>query len=280
MYADTKQHSESVQGTWWRVAAVVWVAGLVAVLVAWLAAAPASAQGPSRDGTVFVHSAGSGNLGGGRLTLYGVGRRVTWAHNSGRSGVIAVRRMHRMLFRRESAAATGILHVAGHHGGDELTFKLSRPRYNRERRTVSYKIKRMRGRLPGRGAQAAGAPRRFGPASLSMVAPPQGSVTVQQLSYGCTDGSSGDCWGVLYASDLQPGAHLYINVSYSIGSTQQFDWADAEDGNGNIQDPPIYLNLPCSNNFNNVGTITSVQATAANGQSISLGTISAPGSCG
>jgi hypothetical protein len=279
MSADTKQHSGSFDRTWWRVAAVVWVAGLLAVLVAWLAAAPASAQAPSRDGTVFVHSAGSGKLGGGRLTLYGVGRRVTWAHQSGRSGVIAVKRMHRMLFRRESPAATGILHVVGHHGGDELTFKLSRPRYNRERRTVSYKVMRMRGGLPSRGAQAAGAPRRFGPASLSMVGAQQGSVTVQQNTYGCanTDPSNPTCWGILTASGLKPGAHLYVNVNFSSGGTQQYDWGDAVDQNGNISpEQPIYLQLPCTNNFNNTGTITSVQATAASGQSISLGGISPP----
>ena len=59
-------------------------------------------------------------------------------------------------FPPKPATATGTLHVAGHHGGDELTFKLSRPRYNAARRTVSYKIKRLgNGRLPSRAAQAA-----------------------------------------------------------------------------------------------------------------------------
>jgi hypothetical protein len=51
------------------------VAGLVAVMMGYLlAAAAVSAQAPRRDGTVFVHSAESGKLGGGRLTLLGVGR--------------------------------------------------------------------------------------------------------------------------------------------------------------------------------------------------------------
>jgi hypothetical protein len=273
MYADTKQHSGCFQRTWWRVAAV----GLVAVLAGWLAAAPASAQGPPGVGTVFVHSAKSGELDGGRLTLQGVGRRVTWAHHSDRSGVIAVRRLHRMLFSPKAAAATGTLHVAGHRGGDELTFKLSNPRYNRARRTVSYRAKPLNNKpLPSRAAaQAAAAARRFGAASLSIVSAPQGSVNIQQQSYGCTAGAppSGNCYGILTASGLQPGAHLYVNVRYSNGQTEQFDWEDAEDGNGNIQNPPIYLNVPCS------GTITSVQATAANGQSISLGGISPPWGC-
>lgn len=77
------------------------VAGLVAILAGWLAAvAPASAQAPPRDGTVFVHSAKSGKLAGGRLTLLGVGPQVTWIHESGRSGVTAVTQMHRVVFTR------------------------------------------------------------------------------------------------------------------------------------------------------------------------------------
>jgi hypothetical protein len=283
MSANTRQHFGSVQRTWWRVAVVVWVAGLVAVLVGLLAAVPASAQAPPGDGTVFVHSAKSGKLDGGRLILHGVGGRVTWAHHSDRSGVIAVRRLHRMMFSQKTAAATGTLHVAGHRGGDELTFKLSTPRYNRARRTVSYRAKPLNHKpLPGRAAaQAAAAARRFGSASLSIVGDPQGSVNIQQQSYGCTDGSAGTCWGILTASGLQPGAHLYVNVSYSNGQTEQDDWGDAVDGNGNIQDPPMYLNLPCTNDFNLTGSVTGVQATAASGQSINLGGISPPwGYCG
>jgi hypothetical protein len=203
---------------------------------------------------------------------------VTWAHNSGRSGVIAVRRLHRMLFSPKTPAATGTLHVAGHRGGDELTFKLSNPRYNRARRTVGYRAKPLNHKpLPSRAAaQAAGAARRFGPASLSMVAAPQGSVNVQQQSYGCANPPTSDtCWGILTGSGLKPGAHLYVNVRYSSGDTQQVDWGDAVDGSGDVN-PPQYLQLPCTNQFNNTGTVTSVQATAANGQSISLGTISPP----
>jgi hypothetical protein len=152
-----------------------------------------------------------------------------------------VKRLHRMLFSARTATATGILHVAGHRGGDELTFKLSRPRYNAARRTVSYKIKRLGdGRLPSRAAQAAGAARRFGPASLSMVGAQQGSVTVQQNTYGCanTDPSNPTCWGVLYASGLQANGGLFVNVSFSDGSTQQCDYSGFIDGSGNVQNPP------------------------------------------
>ena len=184
--------------------------------------------GTARDATVFVHSAKSGELGGGQLTLHGVSGRVTLADNSGRSGVMKVKRLHRMLFSAKYATATGTLHVAGHRGGDELTFKLSRPRYNAARRTVSYKIKRLGdGRLPSRGAQTAGAPRGLGPASLSMVGAPQGSVTVQQITYGCanTDPSNPTCWGVLYASGIQANGPLIVNVTFSDDSTQQYDYS-------------------------------------------------------
>jgi hypothetical protein len=73
-----------------------------------LAAVPAFAQAPI-DAT-FVHSAKRGELGDGRLTLQGGGPRVTWAHRSRRSGVMAVRRMHRLVFsgvkRRRPARCT------------------------------------------------------------------------------------------------------------------------------------------------------------------------------
>jgi hypothetical protein len=285
MYADTKQHPGSVQRNWWRVAAVVWVAGLVAVLVGLLAAAPASAQAPHGDGIVFVHSAKSGKLDGGRLTLQGVGRRVTWAHNSGRSGVIAVRRLHRRLFSAKNATATGTLHVGGHRGGDELTFKLSKPRYNRARRTVSYRAKPLNNKpLPSRAAaQAAGAARRFGAASLSMVGAPQGSVTVQQITYGCanTDPSNPTCWGVLYASGIQANGPLTVNVTFSNGSTQQYDYSGfAVEQGGNVANPPVYLQLPCTNPFNLGAEITSVQANdAATGQPIPSQSISPPFGC-
>ena len=72
----------------------------------------------------------------------------------------------------KTATATGTLHVAGHRGGDELTFKLSRPRYNAARRTVSYKIRRLGdGHLPSRGAERRRpAPFRSG-SSRSMIVP-------------------------------------------------------------------------------------------------------------
>ena len=188
-----------------------------------------------------------------------------------------------MLFSAKTATATGILHVAGHRGGDELTFQLSRPRYNAARHTVSYKIKRLgAGRLPSRGAQAAGAPRRFGPASLSMVGAQQGSVTVQQNTYGCanTDPSNPTCWGVLYASGIQASGGLFVNVNSSDGTKQQYDYSGAIDGSGNVQNPPVYLQLPCTNNFNLGAMITSVQAKdAVSGQSISSGPISPPLGC-
>jgi hypothetical protein len=38
---------------------------------------------------------------------------------------------------------TGVLHVAGYHGGDEPTFRLSQPRYSPSRQTVSYTVQRL-----------------------------------------------------------------------------------------------------------------------------------------
>jgi hypothetical protein len=116
---------------------------------------------------VLVHSASSGELQGKRLTLRGVGRHVTWVHNGGRSGRVTIRRMHRRIFTR---TATGTLHVAGHSGGQEPAFRLSRPRYNAGRETVSYRVKRLnRVRLPGRAAGPAQSGSQFGAASLSIV---------------------------------------------------------------------------------------------------------------
>jgi hypothetical protein len=124
---------------------------------------------------MFVHSAKSGELQGGRLTLRGVGRRVTWVSNGGRSGVVSVARLHRRLFLPGTPLATGTLHVAGRRPGRELALKLSRPRYNASRQTVSYHVKRLNKRpAPSRVGSAAQrpVPRGFGPASLSIVGAP------------------------------------------------------------------------------------------------------------
>ena len=141
------------------------VVGVVLAAVGLFALLPMSASAGS--GMVLVHSAASGELQGKRLTLRGVGRHVTWVHNGGRSGRVTIRRMHRRIFIR---TATGTLHVAGHSGGQEPAFRLSRPRYNAGRGTVSYRVKRLnRVRLPGRAAGPAQSASRFGAASLSIV---------------------------------------------------------------------------------------------------------------
>lgn len=140
------------------------VAGLAAVAATLVALAPASARG----NLLLVHSATSGELGGGRLTLHGVGPRVTWVTNSGRSGVVSIARLHRRLFFAGTPRATGTLHIAGQRGGEELALMLRRPRYNRARQTVRYRVERLHKR---RSARASGFRhrRRFGAASLSMV---------------------------------------------------------------------------------------------------------------
>jgi hypothetical protein len=136
------------------------------------ALAPASASGAPNGAAMFVHSAKSGRLEGGRLMLRGVGRRVTWVLNGGTSGTVSIARLHRRLFAPGTAAATGALHIAGQRGGSEATFRLSRPRYNRARGAVSYRARRLEERRP---AHTAGfrVLRRFGPASLSLVGSPR-----------------------------------------------------------------------------------------------------------
>ena len=132
---------------------------------------------PASATTTVTHSAKSGELAGGRLILHGVRGKVTWTSDRGHSGRVSVRRLHRRGFAPRNPAATGVLHVAGHRGGDEPTFKLSKPRYNRARRTVSYRAKPLNNKpLRGRTARAAGVgspPSRFRAASLSVVPSPQ-----------------------------------------------------------------------------------------------------------
>ena len=151
------------------------VAGLVAVTATLLAVALASAEAARGGTTVFVHSAKGGELGGGRLVLRGVGRQVTWVTNAGRSGVVSINRLHRRLFQ-PGTPATAALHVVGQGGGAEPTFRLSGPRYNAARRTARYRVKRLNKRRSPRAASGAAGlrqPRRFGPASLSIVGAPQ-----------------------------------------------------------------------------------------------------------
>jgi hypothetical protein len=102
---------------------------LVALAAALLVpAVPATAAAAPGDATVFVQSAESGKLGGGRLVLAGVSGRVSFATNTGRAGVIPLRSLHRRLIP-PGKPATGTLHIAGQRGGQELAFRLSRPRY-------------------------------------------------------------------------------------------------------------------------------------------------------
>jgi hypothetical protein len=178
MFTKTEAQSRRFEQTCRRrrsgVRASLTLAGLVALAAGLVVAAPAQAGIPYA--TTFTHSAKSGQLKGGRLTLRGVAGRVTYVTNAGRSGRVSVRRLHRRVIV-PGRPATGTLHVAGHRGGDEPTFRLSRPRYNAARRTVSYRARPLnKRRLPRRGA-------RFGAASLSIVPHPQ-------MMGGATGGSS------------------------------------------------------------------------------------------
>ena len=217
-------------------------AGAAAVVLSVVGGGPAAAavstQTPSAGGTVFAHSAQSGELGGGRLTLRGVGRLVTWSQASGRSGVLSITRMHRLLFS-PGKPATGTLHVAGQRGGDELTLRLTRPRYAHG--TVSYQVRRLNhGRLPGRGARGAQSAQQFGAASLSIVGGSTGpTVTIDTSSYACNNSGSlppNSCWGAVSGSGLKPGAR------WTVESGGNFLTDGMTDKNGAFA---VQLVLPC-----------------------------------
>jgi hypothetical protein len=137
---------------------------LTAVLLTLVAATVPTA---SRGATVFTHSAESGQLRGGLLTLRGVSRRVAWAHHGGRSGSVSVERLHRRLFFPETPPI-GTLHIAGRR---PQTLRLRRPRYNAARDSVRYRVQRL-GRRTNRLAGASQALGEFGAASLSIIAHP------------------------------------------------------------------------------------------------------------
>jgi hypothetical protein len=180
------------------------VVGLVALAAGLFALTAATASAAPRTATMFVHSAKGGQLGGSRLVLRGVGPRVTWISNRGRSGVVSIKRLHRRLFLPGTPSPVGILHVAGRRGGDELRLKLRRPRYNASRRTVSYRVTRLnKGRPPRQRALASG-PRRFGSASLSIVGAPQ--------VLGGTGGGN-DCVTDLYDDSSQPFEFKVVSFS-------------------------------------------------------------------
>jgi len=151
------------------------------------------AGAPPASALSFVHSAKSGQLSGGRLVLHGVNRHVTWFTGGGRSGRGTVTRVHRGVFL-PGKPATGVLHVAGNRGGDELSFRLSQPRYSAARRTVSYRARQLNNaRLPaGFAAKAitptfsqyaastrSAASTRFGASSLTVTSHPTVAPSAQ-----------------------------------------------------------------------------------------------------
>jgi hypothetical protein len=167
MLGDTGARSASFEQTCRRLR----VGAFAVVLAAALSAAGLASASAASAATVFKHSAKSGEWGSGRLTLHGVSKRVAYAIDGGRSGNISVRRLHRRIFLPR-LAATGALHVAGQRGGRDPRFKLSKPRYNAARHSVSYRAKPLAKR---RAARAAGITplRNFGAASLSIVPHPR-----------------------------------------------------------------------------------------------------------
>jgi hypothetical protein len=241
MFSMTERRSGGVGGMGARLR----VAGLVGVV----AAALVALVSPTADAaSMYVQSARSGELAGGRLTLHGVGRNVTWTTSGGRVGVVRITRAHKRLFSPETPA-TGTLHIAGQRGGDELAFRLSKPRYNAARATVSYRAKPLAKRTvaasAARSFAAAGGARRFGPASLSVV--PHSAVAGGDNGgndcqagfgnytwYGMANVSSSkwntDTWESPSARFLQPG--YTIGNHNSVGVNSQFDDALWESDGG------------------------------------------------
>jgi hypothetical protein len=165
MLTDTQQHVGTFERSGRRgvrrTGAAVSATGLAALVAAGLlAAAPASAQPAAGGAPTFTHSAKRGEFRGGRLVLHGVARRVRTEYQDGRTDRVLVRRLHARLFA-PGKPATGTLR---RRGGKKAALRLSRPRYNAAKRTVSY-----RARPLGNSS----VPRRFGRASLAMVAHPQ-----------------------------------------------------------------------------------------------------------
>jgi hypothetical protein len=176
MFAETEQRSRTFEQKGDRSRPRVGRAVSAACLAAVLAAGMLASASPASADIAVSHSAKGGELRGGRLILRGVSGRVSWWHvtDANTSGTESVRRMHRRLFL-PGTPPTGRLHIAGSRDGDEPTFRLSKPRYNASRRTVSYKAKPLRSKPLSRAAAHAAAlraPRRFGAASLSIVPHP------------------------------------------------------------------------------------------------------------
>jgi hypothetical protein len=204
MFADTGARSARFEESCRRLR----VGGLAVVLAAALCAAGLAGASAASAATVVKHSAKSGELQDGRLTLHGVSKRVAYSIDGGRSGKISVRRLHRRFFL-PGLAATGRLHVAGQRGGRDPRFKLTKPRYNAARHTVSYRAKSLGKRPSPSGAtHAAGIPalRNFGAAKLSIVPHPR-------LASG--DNGGNDC---------------QITITHSLGGGWSATW-DQQDSN-------------------------------------------------
>jgi hypothetical protein len=162
--------------------------------------------------------------------------------------------------------------VAGHRGGDALTYELSQPRHIHARRTVSYKAKPLgNGRFPSRAAaHAATAERQFDAASLSIQgAQVTSTPTLQALNdvYGpgsnphhhVCDGRA-RCWGSVIGTGLEPGSSVKVTIDDQY--VQQYLPAD-ENGNLGTNDDgdggPARLKLSYTCPGSAYGSVTSFQ---------------------
>jgi len=126
---------------------------------------------------------------------------------------------------------------------------------------VSYAVKRITGRLPGRAAGAAGVARRFGAASLSIVGSQATDGPALQLDadvYGCPSDPAGlKCFGTVSGSGLAGGS---VVNSFIQGVSQPINEFEV-DRDGNLG--PTRLAMVCGN----VGAI-SVTGQAPDGSAV------------
>jgi hypothetical protein len=202
------------------------VGGLAGVVAAGLVAAGLAGASPASADVKVVHSAKGGELKSGRLVLRGVSGRVAYATSGGSSGTASARRLHRRVFL-PGKPATGTLRVAGQRG-DGSKFRLSKPRYNAARRTVSYRAKPLaKKRSSGSSARAAGGainPRPFGAASLSIAPHPTlasgdnggnncyATINVGEFTYGDFNLASSSNWDTDSWANSPPrtSSHIWL----------------------------------------------------------------------
>jgi hypothetical protein len=145
----------------------------VALAAAGLLVVPSVAAADAPSSALFVQSAQGGRFDDGRLKLRGVSPAVVWftEEPARDSGTVSFATLRRGLFARGRPAPNAALAIEGGGLDGVVALELRDPRYNARRRTVSYRVRRLRdvgGRLDRFADELSRRrlPRRFGAASL------------------------------------------------------------------------------------------------------------------